>query len=365
MAAVFLGASGVLAVTNIANTSGYGAWQLLKGAAAIAPSGTIAAYIEAYNTATSGVSRFDEMRVTRQASLDNEVVDGTTYGRTAQSDLYSSGGVNRVGLRIAGSGQRIGDQRNLVQRTVTNVAAKVPTVISYSASAGTPATATISIAAFTVLAGSVSTAYSAMSASTTGTNGTTITYYLYFDDPSFAGGTQTLVATTNSNDCYAGDGRVYAGSIAVTYPTSGSGSGSGGGGGTGCPQVDEPVTRRAPDGSHEIIRAGDVHVGDYLLLTTGRWGWVSYAEAKLQPCVHVTGEDGSTITCSTSAPLETDDGTCVPAPSVDGLMLRHRESGVMRIDDVAEIGDAWVQHITCEDACFWVGMYSHHNSKPP
>jgi len=65
----------------------------------------------------------------------------------------------------------------------------VPSVISYSSAAGTPATATISVAAFSVLAGSVTINYNASSVGTTGTNGTNITYYLYFIDASYAGGT--------------------------------------------------------------------------------------------------------------------------------------------------------------------------------
>lgn len=113
------------------------------------------------------------------------VSDGSTYARILGTQLSSG----QHKLTVPGSGMRVGDQRNLLQRTITNVPSKVPTVISYSAAAGTPATATISVAAFSVLAGSVTTNYNAMSVGTTGTNGTAVTYYLYFLDPSYAGGT--------------------------------------------------------------------------------------------------------------------------------------------------------------------------------
>ena len=63
------------------------------------------------NTVTLDV-RFSSVTVIRQANLDNEVVDGTNYGRLHWNDLYSTGGFNRLGL-LRASGQRIGDSRNL------------------------------------------------------------------------------------------------------------------------------------------------------------------------------------------------------------------------------------------------------------
>jgi hypothetical protein len=40
-----------------------------------------------------------------------------------------------------------------------------------------------------------------------------------------------------------------------------------------------------------------------------------------------------------------------------------------RIATVEDAGDGYVQHITCENACFWTGddhehLFSHHNLKP-
>ncbi|KZC23551.1 hypothetical protein RHOFW104T7_13190 [Rhodanobacter thiooxydans] len=312
---------------------------------------------------SSGQSLFDNIRLSRARSIDTEVRDGTIYGRTSQTDLYVSGGVNRVGLRIAGSGQRIGDQRNLVQRTVTNVAAKVPTVITYSSAAGTPATATISIAAFTVLAGSVSTAYSAMSASTTGTNGTTITYYLYFDDPSFAGGTQTLVATTNGNDCYAGDGRVYAGSTAVTYPTSGSGSGSGGGGGA-CVCDDMLIDYDTTAGEAPLG-----HLFDCLDIPTQglrkfrrRLQAVEYA---VVACVRLTTDAGAILECSTTTPFDLPEGGMAYAPEMQGQQVV-TDRGVEIVARVDDIGERRVCHIHLGGCSYAAGsdpahrIYSHN-----
>ncbi|GLX85047.1 hypothetical protein tloyanaT_12990 [Thalassotalea loyana] len=55
------------------------------------------------------------------------------------------------------------------------------------------------------------------------------TYYLYCDDPTYAGGAVTYVATQSKSDLTANTGRRYVGKI-VTPPANGSGGGSGGGG---------------------------------------------------------------------------------------------------------------------------------------
>jgi hypothetical protein len=225
----------------------------------------------------------------------------------------------------------------------------------------TTTSCTFSASAASLIGGGDSIAYNSGTVTVTGSPGTTVTYWLYYDDPTGTGGSKSLQATTTQLNSLNSNGRVRVAQVTVTYPTSGTGGGTAPG---GCPQVDEPVIRRAPDGSEEVIRAGDVRVGDYLLLSSGRWGRVTYSEAKKQPGVRVVGADGSSITCSASAPLETADGPCVTAPYVRGLVLKHRRAGVMRVAEVFDAGDIWVQHITCENDCFWVGDYSHHNLKP-
>lgn len=230
--------------------------------------------------------------------------------------------------------------------------------ITYSS---TSTSATISASSGTLQAGSFARAYNASSVSVSGSAGTTRLYYLYYDDPDLSGGSKSLQATTNQITSLASDGRVLVGTCSVTFPTSGSG---GGGGGIGCPQVDEPVIRRTSDGSQEVIRAGDVRLGDLILSPRGRWLLVSYSEAKLQPCVRVTFEDGEARVFSTSAPLEDADGNEVLAPLVNGRVLRHRTSGSMRVVDVHDAGEQWVQHVTAENDYFLVGNFSHHNLKP-
>lgn len=120
--------------------------------------------------------------------------------------------------------------------TSANLSYKFTGAITYSAAAGTPATATISVGAGQLLIGNTPVSYNAMSAAVSGTAGTTVAFHLYVDDATFSGGTKTLVATTNGNDVYASNARVWIGTCEVTFPTSGTGSGGGrpgGGGGYG------------------------------------------------------------------------------------------------------------------------------------
>ena len=301
------------------------------------------------------------------ANLDSEVIDGQTYARIYGSDLSSG----RHKLTVAGSGLRVGDQRNLPQRTITNYPSKVSPGVSYSASAGSPATATITAAAFTALLGSVSVSYNAASASVTGTNGTNVNYYLYFNDPTYSGGTHTLVATTNQNDLYSGDGYVYVGYVTVAFPSSGSGSG----GGTGCPLRTAWVIRRGRHGRPQFVRAGKVRVGDWLLRTDGEWAEVTFSQPELQPCVRLVADGFGTLGCSISAPMQLRDGSALSIDCLDREVVA-RAAGVcghVAVTVLRNLGDQWVQHITlgnAPDDFFWTGdakdaLFGHHNLKPP
>lgn len=104
------------------------------------------------------------------------------------------------------------------------------------------ATATISINAHSRKVGDVSsqTTISYNSGSVTGLSFST-RYFIYTDDPTYAGGAVTYVATTNSDDLSARAGRVFLGECTTpadgSPDTGGSGGGlpGGGGGGGGLP----------------------------------------------------------------------------------------------------------------------------------
>ena len=97
------------------------------------------------------------------------------------------------------------------------------------------ATATISVASHNVQFGFGAVAYN--SGSITGLGFSTL-YYVYADDPTYAGGAVTYLSTTNANNITANSGRYYVGK--VTTPADGAGytgGGWGGGGGGGGSQI--------------------------------------------------------------------------------------------------------------------------------
>ena len=119
-----------------------------------------------------------------------------------------------------------------------NLQYKFTGAITYTAAAGSPATATISVAPGVALVGSSAISYNSMSVNVTGTGGSTAIFFLYITEttnPSNLGGTKTLIATTNGNAVYQNDSNVWIGTVTVAFPTSGTGGGTGGGGGGGTP----------------------------------------------------------------------------------------------------------------------------------
>lgn len=250
--------------------------------------------------------------------------------------------------------------------------------ITYTATAGAagtpdlPGAALISVAAGTLRITGTDIAYGASSVTVGGVNGSTVLYHLYFKDYRLLGGTQTLYATVNYSDLVDSNANVYVGAISVTYPATGGAAG-GGSGSPPCPVRGAWVRRRdAAGGIDQCIRAGDVVAGDYLLLSSGRYGRVSYSQPALAPCVRVQcAVPMASLTCSVYAPLGLAGGGQVLAPDSRGAcidVLYPAPQRTDRVEGVENAGERWVQHITCEDDFFMVGdnpdyLLSHHNLK--
>lgn len=230
----------------------------------------------------------------------------------------------------------------------------------------TPTTATINVASGTLYQGSKSVSYNASSVPVTGSGGTTVTFYLYYVDANYSGGTKTLNASTNAHQVVTNDAYVNIGQIAVTFPTSGTGGGSGG---TGCPCTSAWVIRRGWFGLRRKVRAGSIKVGDYLWLAGNRWGRVTFSESRYQPCRKIETVLG-TFCCSVSAPLRLHDGEVVVAQDLRVGMWLQTSDGQARICGNLPIGICLVQHITCENDFYWcrsdgLAWFAHHNMKPP
>ena len=96
-------------------------------------------------------------------------------------------------------------------------------------------TTTINVASFTIQWGAGQVSFNSGSVDP----GSYGLWYVYVDDPTYAGGAVTYLATASLVTLYAADGRLYIGSI--TTDAGGGGSGGGGGGGGGCPLSGAPV----------------------------------------------------------------------------------------------------------------------------
>lgn len=285
-------------------------------------------------------------------------------GAVSVGQLAGAGPNYTVGVSTAGSGIQVGDQRNLKAVTAANYQSGWSgAAITYTS---TPTTATISVSSATLYAGNVSVNYNASSTGVTGSASTTVTFYLYYIDPTYSGGTQTLYASSNPHQVVTSDSYVNIGQIAVTFPASGTGGGSGSG---GCPSVEALVIKRGWLGWHRSIRAGKVKVGDQLLLVGGRWGRVTYSARTTQPCRRIETAAGSLL-CSASAPLRLANGVTLQAAQMKvGHWLQTSDGMARVIANLAE-GLAPVQHITCENGFFWcrsrgLAWFAHHNMKPP
>ncbi len=204
----------------------------LSRATGVAPSGTAYAVIQLVLAgATAGTWYADDVSAVPSLRNLDELADGPTYGRLRTNQL--SGGNHR--LTVAGGGLQLGDARATLALHTGGVRSLFSGMtIDAAYSSASPSVVTLSTSASTLVAGSVSVAYTASSTSVSQSRGSTATYYLYIDDPSYAGGARPLIATVNRTDMAAADGRIYIGYVSVTVPSTGGGGvppGNPGGGG--------------------------------------------------------------------------------------------------------------------------------------
>jgi hypothetical protein len=117
---------------------------------------------------------------------------------------------------------------------------------------------TILVASNSVQFGSNSVSYNSGSVTPTGYG----TYYVYADDPTFAGGAVTYIATTTKITLMSNDNRVYFGSI-----TTAVGGGGTGGGSQSCFSPNTKVKTLRGDVAFSDIQEGS----DYVLTARGTW----------------------------------------------------------------------------------------------
>ena len=216
-----------------------------------------------------------------------------------------------------------------------------------------------------MLSGSISVSYGAKSVGVSGTGGNDGDLYLYLDDPDYTG-TGTLVATTNGNNVYGNDGRVYIGDCSVTFPTVGSGGG--GGGRDSCVCLDQWL---ALD-----MQAGDAVSGlmlDCIDMPTrgmekfrGAICSVEFTEAE---CVEIETTFGAIWRGSESTPFDLPGGGSSVAFDMLGRDVV-TDLGTEQVMRVTFIGTQPVAYIHAGGISFAAGVkpkhriYSHNGNKP-
>lgn len=317
---------------SISNGATTGTWTV-QAMVATAPANSASAVLHfIQGNATASWASLDRVRMWRALNLDREVEDGSDYVRYGIEDSYEYLGKRRIGMRIAGSGQRIGDQRNLPQSNTTAYGSIRNTTALTADSSGN-----VSVNAHTVRYGGVDVSYSAVTNAVTGLT-VNNSYIIYCFDDNYAGGVRTWYAGTNPDAVMQlGDGVVVAGQI--TIPASGS-SGGGGGGGGGDPAdwcVD--MATMLPDGrrlrdlvpmldSALCYDMGEQMEDQWPLFDIG----TGYAD-----CYHVTTANGCEVIQSATTPMEMRDLTVCYTPDLFGKQVLTNVDGVLAWDTVIKL----------------------------
>lgn len=158
----------------------------------------------------------DFTRAYTNKNLGNVPDDATTDRRAVTADQRTGGGRGFVALD--GNNRLAGSFRN----NPVNAAA-IPTSSTILDNDG--AATLITIAANTVQFGEAQVSYNSGSVDP----GVFGTFYIFADDPTFAGGAVTYQFSTDPIDQLAADGRVFFGGIITTSGTPQTGGGSSGG----------------------------------------------------------------------------------------------------------------------------------------
>ncbi|WP_160153347.1 hypothetical protein [Microbulbifer sp. ALW1] len=247
------------------------------------------------------------------------------------------------------------DQRGLPMLN-SDLSSVALSAVCTAVDAGT--TATINIAAHTVQFGNFSVNYG--SASITGL-GFSTKYYVYCDDPGYAGGAVSYFATTNWATAQAGVHRRL-----VDYVTTPADGGSSSGGGTLPPDECVASGMWLRDG----LRVDDAMDGDAIDVwdtgdTDAHRGAIEAIRPAVEvPCVRLITASGAQVECSVSTPVTGPDGGVRKAPAALGMLLGvlHGDAPLVweRVTEVVPIGPRTVYRLSCGNISFAAGVDPAH-----
>lgn len=293
-------------------------------------------------------------------------------GNVTVNQLAGTGPVYGVGVSTPGSGIQVGDYRNIpatLTAGVRSVLSTSPLTYSIVGSAG-PYTIDFNCAAVSVYNAGITTSYNAaVTVNTTQAASTTVTYYLYYSDPTYAGGTQALQFTTSPQTLSQAPGIVNLGNCSVTTPSSGTGGGGGGSGGGGYCITEEMwvreglMARDAKPGSLfdclDIPSAQGIHQRPLLSF-----------ERALEECVRLRTQDGCELDCSTSTPFDLLGGGSAKAPDMQGKLVV-TDRGISPVIHIEPLGVHGVIRCHLGGVSFAAGreprarIYSHNAFEKP
>lgn len=313
-----------------------------------------------FTTGTIDIDHYDVYITTPEmgdVTADNTADDVTNLNTFPTDDIFST------------DGRFVDNERMSMLRGIGLGSSRTTNPIT---AADVGATATISIAAHTVYNGD-STGISYNAGSVTGLAFST-GYTVYVDDPTYAGGAVTYVATTAGVDAGKNLGRYYIGFI--TTPADGDPpSGGGGGPGYDCVAADMWLTEDTQgylcdyttpiDFIEEIdgVANGDNYYKDTPDV-------VNFSE---QDCVEIETSGGAVLVCSVSTPVTLKSGELVKVTDCLGGYLATIIDGVFEwqaVRRIDHVGSKLVARIQAKGRTFAAGKTSRariftHNAEKP
>lgn len=341
----FDAAGGFVAIVGATSITGTVAYGVVEGIAEV-PAGTSLVCACVYASGhTAGYYYADCFNATIMPGNQDEVPDGPTYARTLGTELTA--GVHKLG--IAGSGKRVGDQRNLPQ-SLTSAYGSVNSATALVASS----VGTVSVNAHTAYMGGSSAAYSAVSPAVSGLTQNN-SYVIYCIDPAYAGGVQTwFAAATVQAAMQAGDGVHVAGII--TIPPSGT-TNDGGNGNVPPTQYCVDWGTVLPDGRlvREMVPGVD---GAWCVnVATGEREFVILRGMAFgEEACYLLASASSAIIQSTSTPMDLPDGRIVRTPDMRGELVLPWAGGTEPVTTLIPVGTRRVCKPDFGNRMFYAGI---------
>lgn len=121
--------------------------------------------------------------------------------------------------------------------------------------------------------------------------------------------------------------------------------------------------------AYQLCDEHKIYLADETTLET-KVGTVVKAINELQPCVRIITEDGTSLVCSTTAPIPTKDNGVIHAPLLLGKyvgVLKNNETYWSKVVTLEDVGIKFVRGIDTGNNSFWAGETDgayilHHNT---